>query len=76
MLEVPFLRQHTQFVKQRLGVKNFAGIELVDQIIALDDQRKKWQFVKDELLAQVNSLSKEIGIMMKSGNKEEAEQKN
>ncbi|MEJ7735988.1 MAG: serine--tRNA ligase [Chitinophagaceae bacterium] len=75
MLQVSFLRQHTELVKQRLGVKNFPAIELIDQVIELDDHRKKLQYEKDEFLAQVNSISKEIGVMIKSGNKKEAEQK-
>ncbi|MEJ7768880.1 MAG: serine--tRNA ligase [Chitinophagaceae bacterium] len=75
MLQLAFIRQHPGLVKERLGVKNFKKMELVDEVIALDDHRKRLQFEKDELLAKVNSLSKEIGIMMKKGEKDLAEQK-
>ncbi len=75
MLQVPFIRQHTQLVKERLAIKNFKHIGLIDELIELDDQRKKVQFEKDELLSKVNSISKEIGQLMKAGNKEEAERK-
>lgn len=72
---MPFIRLQVDLVKERLAFRGFNRIELVDEIISLDDQRKKLQFEKDELLAKVNSISKEIGIMMKSGDKESAENK-
>lgn len=69
MLQLAFIRQHKEFVKERLTVKNFHRLHLVDEIIQLDDQRKKLQFEKDELLGRINSVSKEIGEMMKMGKK-------
>lgn len=75
MLQVAFIRQNTDLVKERLAIKNFKKIDLIDEVIALDDQRKKIQFEKDELLAKVNIMSKEIGLLMKAGEKESAEQK-
>ncbi|WP_315819933.1 hypothetical protein [Paraflavitalea speifideaquila] len=41
MLQVPFIRQHTALVKERLTIKNFKDLQLVDEIISLDDERKK-----------------------------------
>ncbi len=73
MLQVPFIRENTALVKERLTLKNFHKLELVDEVIGLDNQRKKLQFEKDELLAKVNSISKEIGQLIKSGQKEAAE---
>lgn len=75
MLQVPFIRQHVDSVKERLAFRGFNKIELVDEIINLDDQRKKLQFEKDELLGKVNSISKEIGMLMKTGDKAAAENK-
>lgn len=75
MLQVPFIRQHVDSVKERLAFRGFNKIELVDEIINLDDQRKKLQFEKDELLGKVNSISKEIGMLMKTGDKTAAENK-
>ena len=74
MLQVNVLRQKTDWVKGRLGVKNFKQTELVDEIIALDDERKKLQAEFDALQAKVNASSKNIGKLMAAGNKEEAEQ--
>lgn len=73
MLQVNVLRQNTAFVKERLAVKHFNKPELVDEIIALDDERKKTQVDFDNTQAKINSASKEIGKMMASGKKEEAE---
>jgi len=43
MLTLQLIRQETAFVKDRLAVKNFKNIALVDDIIALDDNRRKLQ---------------------------------
>ena len=74
MLSVPFIRQHLELVKQRLAVKNFRQPELVDELVALDDQRKHLQFEQDELLSKINAASKEIGLLMRT-DKEAAEAK-
>ncbi|MEO8712283.1 MAG: serine--tRNA ligase [Parafilimonas sp.] len=74
MLQVNVLRNDPQFVKERLGVKNFKQVELVDEIIALDDERKKLQAEFDLLQSKINASSKNIGKLIAAGNKEEAEQ--
>jgi len=74
MLTLEQLRKDTAFAKERLAHKNFKDVDFVDEIIALDDERKSVKTKLDELLAQRNSFSKEIGILMKEGKKEEAEQ--
>ena len=73
MLQVSVLRNNTDEVKKRLAVKQFKQPELVDAIIALDDERKKVQADFDGTQAKVNAASKEIGKMMAQGKKEEAE---
>jgi seryl-tRNA synthetase len=73
MLQVSVLRNNTDEVKKRLAVKHFNQPELVDAIIALDDERKKLQADFDGTQAKVNAASKEIGKMMAQGKKEEAE---
>ena len=75
MLQLAFIRQNRELVKERLAVKNFANLDLVDEIIALDEQRRKKQLENDELAAKVNAASKEIGMLMGKGQKAEAEQK-
>lgn len=73
MLQLQVLRQDPQGVKERLAVKNFKEMNLVDDIIALDDQRKKLQLEFDNTQAKINSASKEIGQLMAKGQKEDAE---
>jgi seryl-tRNA synthetase len=75
MLQVAFIRQNPELVKERLSLKHFTGIDLVDKIIALDEQRKQLQLASDTNLAKVNAASKEIGQLMARGEKEHAESK-
>jgi len=73
MLQVTYLRQHTQLAKDKLAIKHFSNLGLVDQVIAMDDQRKRLQASFDELQSKVNAASKEIGNHMAKGEKEQAE---
>ena len=73
MLQVSVLRNNPTWVKERLGVKNFKHADLVDTIVALDDERKAIQLSYDNAQAGINSASKEIGKLMGQGKKEEAE---
>jgi seryl-tRNA synthetase len=75
MLQVQVLRQNPDWVKERLAVKHFANTEIVDEVISLDDERKKLQLEADTLQSKINSSSKEIGMLMGKGQKEEAESK-
>jgi seryl-tRNA synthetase len=73
MLQVNFLRQNTDLAKKKLAIKHFANIDLVDEVIAVDDQRKQLQAAFDELQSKVNAASKEIGGFMAKGEKDKAE---
>ena len=73
MLQVNVLRQNAQEVKDKLAVKNFANLQLVDEVIALDDERKKLQLEFDNTQSKINALSKSIGALMGQGKKDEAE---
>jgi len=75
MLQVAFIRNNKDEVKERLSVKNFAEPGLVDEILSLDEERKKLQQEFDSTQAKVNSTSKEIGQLMAKGQKEEGENK-
>lgn len=74
MLPITTLRTDTEGVKKLLQKKNFKEISLVDEIIGLDDQRKKIQAENDAVLATINAGSKEIGLLMRT-DKEAAEAK-
>ena len=73
MLQVNFLRQNPALAKQKLAIKHFPNLDLVDEVIAIDDDRKQLQAAFDETQAKVNAASKEIGGLMAKGEKDKAE---
>lgn len=73
MLTLKLLREQPQFVIERLAVKNFDAKEIVNRILAADADRRAAQTELDACLAEQNSLSKQIGGLMKEGKKQEAE---
>jgi seryl-tRNA synthetase len=74
MLQVPFIRENKEATLAGLRKKHFANAEaVVDQVLTLDQQRRDTQKELDEILAQSNAKAKEIGALMKSGQKEAAE---
>ncbi|MFZ4057356.1 MAG: serine--tRNA ligase [Ferruginibacter sp.] len=75
MLTLQLLRQNSAFVKERLAVKHFSDVSLVDVIIELDEQVRKVKVEAETLQATMNTASKEIGMLMGKGDKDAAEQK-
>ncbi len=75
MIEIGTIRTNAAFVKERLAVKHFGEINLVDEILAVDEKRRKIQVQTDEIRAAENNLAKEIGNLYKEGKKEEADKK-
>ena len=75
MLQVPYIRNHKEEVITKLAVKNFDAKDIIDEIIALDEKRRKTQAELDDTLSESNKLSKEIGMLYKSGNIDEANAK-
>ncbi|MCU0338221.1 MAG: serine--tRNA ligase [Sediminibacterium sp.] len=60
---------------ERLAVKRFQKMELVDRVVELDDQRRRLQAEFDQQQSQVNTWSKEIGQLMAKGERDAAEEK-
>ena len=75
MLQVPYIRNHKEEIITKLAVKNFDAKDTLDEIIAIDEQRRKTQAELDNTLAEFNKLSKEIGMLYKSGNVDQANAK-
>ncbi len=75
MLQLGYIRSNREKVLAGLTKKNFRELDLVDQVLAADDLRKKIQLQSDELLAQRNAASKAIGTLIAQGQKEDAEAK-
>jgi seryl-tRNA synthetase len=74
MLDIKFLRENPEIVKQNIKNKfQDSKLPLVDEVIELDKTRRETQQKADALRASRNSLSKQIGGLMAKGQKEEAE---
>jgi len=71
MLTLKYIIENTEDVIRRLEKKHFDAREIVSQVIELDNQRKKTQFESDQAAAEINKLSKEIGVFIKQGKQEE-----
>ncbi|SFC49121.1 seryl-tRNA synthetase [Parapedobacter composti] len=73
MLQIGYIRENRDHVIERLRVRNFAAVELVDEVIALDEQRRQLQTESDALAAEANAAARQIGDLMRQGKREEAE---
>ena len=73
MLQVNFIRENREEVIKRLAKRNIDASATVDLVIELDEKRRATQVELDNLLAESNKLSKDIGELMKSGEKAKAE---
>jgi len=73
MLQIHFIRENKEEVITRLAKKNFEAAGIVEHIVELDEKRRNTQVELDNLLAESNKLSKDIGEMMKNGEKAKAE---
>ena len=58
MLQVNTIRQNPSFVKERLAARHYANIELVDTILAIDDELRRIKTVTESLQASINTVSK------------------
>ena len=76
MIDIRFLRENPEVVKENIKKKfQDEKLPLVDEVIELDNERRSNQQEADELRANRNKISKEIGVLMGQGKKEEAEAK-
>lgn len=74
MIDIKFLRENPDIVKENIKKKfQDRKLELVDRVIELDVESRRAQTEANELRADRNRLSKEIGALMKQGKKDEAE---
>ncbi len=73
MLDIKFLRENPDVVKENIKKKfQDEKIPLVDEVIALDEEKRQVQGRADELRQNRNKVSKEIGNLMAQGKKDEA----
>ena len=75
MLQLTYIRDNKEDVLKRLNIKNFKDAEtIIDAVIELDNNRKAVQKQGDDIKAEANGIARQIGELMKSGKKAEAEQ--
>ncbi len=74
MIDIKFLRENPDAVKENIKKKfQEHKLGLVDEVIELDDKRRATQQQADDMRAEMNKASKQIGALMAQGKKEEAE---
>ncbi|HTA63167.1 MAG TPA: serine--tRNA ligase [Bacteroidia bacterium] len=74
MLQINYIRDNKEEVIKRLAIKNFKDAEsIITKVISIDAERRAAQKESDEVKAEANGLAKQVGELMKSGKKEEAE---
>ena len=73
MLQVQFIKDNQKLVLEGLAKRNFANAEeIIESVLKADETRRKVQVLLDNTLAESNALSKEIGILFKSGEVQKA----
>jgi len=73
MLQVAFIRENQEQVVKALAKRNLDAADLIQRVIDLDEKRRSTQVELDNILAESNKLSKDIGALMKDGEKAKAE---
>ncbi len=74
MLSLKHLLEKKDTVINALKIKNFDAAQVVDQILALDAERREIQHQMDTELANLNALSKQIGQLFKAGKRDDADE--
>lgn len=74
MLQLNYIRENKANIVKRLAIKNFDATVIVDEVIELDDIRKKTQQELDNILSSSNKLAKEIGKLYSTGQRDKAEE--
>ena len=76
MLQLQYIKEHTEEIVERLKIKNVQNVEeRIAEIIALDEKRRGLQQQSDAVKAEQNAIAKEIGMLFKQGKREEADAK-
>ncbi|HEY3861666.1 MAG TPA: serine--tRNA ligase [Verrucomicrobiae bacterium] len=75
MLDIRLIREKTDFVRQRLASRHGGDEKKIDEVLALDDRRRKALAEVEKLKAERNRASKEIGALMAQKKSAEAEAK-
>ena len=72
MLQIAFIRENQEKVIQALAKRNMDAKSVVEEVIQLDENRRATQVELDTILSESNKLAKDIGELMKAGDKAKA----
>ncbi|WP_309608527.1 serine--tRNA ligase [Flavobacterium sp.] len=73
MLQIAFIRENQEKVIKALAKRNIDVTKTVREVVFIDENRRATQLEMDNILSETNKLSKDIGDLMKSGEKSKAE---
>ena len=73
MLQLNYIREHKDEAIARLAIKNFDAKPVLDQVLELDNDRRRTQNELDSLLNEANILAKQVGDLYKQGKKAEGD---
>ena len=73
MLQIAFIRENQEKVIKALAKRNIDATSTIKEVVALDEKRRATQVEMDNILSESNKLSKDIGDLMKGGEKAKAE---
>lgn len=72
MLELNAIRENPEQIIEKLAVKNFQAGQIIEKIISIDKTRRETKNQLEQTLAEMNSISKQIGLLFQTGKKDEA----
>lgn len=73
MLQLAYIREKKDEAIARLSIKNFDAKPILEQVLELDNDRRKTQNELDSLLNEANLIAKQVGELFKQGKKAEAD---
>ncbi len=74
MLTLQQIKENPELIVERLAIKGFDGKDAIARVIELDDKRRQLQLKNDTAAAELKKLAASIGVLMKSGEKDKAEE--
>lgn len=73
MLTIKYLLENSEEAIERLAIKNVDARQVIEKLRLLDEERRTTQSALDNSLSEQNKISKEIGLLMREGKRDEAE---
>jgi len=74
MLQLQYIRENKEEAIERLAIKNFDARSIIEQVLELDNDRRRTQNELDALLNEANTIAKQVGDFYKQGKKAEGDE--